>query len=149
MKLLNLVETQLPVFQVVLIGKETDRLKWLNDLNPMLKKIKIVNLVGKLNLRQCLWVISKQDVFIGPDSGPTHIAAWLGVPTLLLYSGTNVFEQWKCLAPRASFIKKEAYCAPCHREECRIKGHICMTWITPKEVAQWLESQLKEKNRSA
>lgn len=49
----------------------------------------ILMAAGKLTLRQFLAVVSWCNGFIGGDSGPTHLAAALGVPTLALFGPTD------------------------------------------------------------
>lgn len=48
-----------------------------------------VNLAGKLSLRDFAAAVSRCTAFVGGDSGPTHIAAALGVPTVGLYGFTD------------------------------------------------------------
>jgi heptosyltransferase-1 len=47
-----------------------------------------VNLCSKLNLDSLIFLISKVDLVIGPDSGPTHIAWALNVPSITLFGPT-------------------------------------------------------------
>jgi len=44
---------------------------------------------GSLSLREFIAAVSWCDAFVGGDSGPTHIAAALGVPTLALFGPTD------------------------------------------------------------
>jgi ADP-heptose:LPS heptosyltransferase len=45
----------------------------------------IIDFTGRLSLRQFMALASYCHAFVGGDSGPTHIAAALGVPTVGLY----------------------------------------------------------------
>jgi hypothetical protein len=45
-------------------------------------------------------------LYLGHDSGITHLAAMLGTPTIALFKGSLV-EQWKPLGPRVRVIEKE------------------------------------------
>ncbi|HQP92278.1 MAG TPA: glycosyltransferase family 9 protein [Candidatus Omnitrophota bacterium] len=45
----------------------------------------IVDLCGKLTVGELIAFIKKCDVYVTPDSGPMHIAAFLGVPLLALF----------------------------------------------------------------
>src|ERR1035441_5010241 len=49
----------------------------------------IINLVGKLSLRQMAALMGDCKVFIGCDSGATHLAAACGVPVVSLFSAAN------------------------------------------------------------
>ena len=63
----------------------------------------------------------KFDLFIGNDSGPTHMAAALGLPTLCVCSGTVHPAQWAPVGPAALAIQRQMLCSPCYlrdREEC-------------------------------
>ena len=47
-----------------------------------------VNICSKLNLNSLIFLISKVDLVIGPDSGPTHISWALNVPSITLFGPT-------------------------------------------------------------
>ena len=94
-------------------------------------------------MRDLCLLMKRFRVFIGPDSGPTHIAASLGVPSLFLYSGTNVFEQWKPLSEAAVILRHSVPCSPCHLEVCNVQGHPCMSEIKPEAVLKALEEKLR------
>jgi heptosyltransferase-2/heptosyltransferase-3 len=58
---------------------------------------KPLNLVGRTaNLRQLAWVLDRGQIVLGVDSGPLHIAAALGKPTLHLYgpSDERIWGPW-------------------------------------------------------
>lgn len=44
------------------------------------------------------------DVYVGNDSGPTHLAAWLGVPTVALFGPTDP-RTWRPLGPRVTVLR--------------------------------------------
>ncbi len=100
-----------------------------------------LDMAGKTSLRELFFLLKKLRTFIGPDSGPTHAAAAMGLPTLFLYSGTNLFNQWKSLAPNAFFLRHEVPCSPCYLTECPVPGHPCMGLIRPESVMEWLKKE--------
>ena len=106
-----------------------------------------VNLLGKTTLRELCALMSHFLFFIGPDSGPTHIASALGVPTLFLFSGTNRFEEWRPLAENASVIRHQVPCSPCGLKICNVPGHPCMAEILPEEVLRILEERFESSGR--
>jgi len=60
-------------------------------------------------------LLSRARIFIGNDSGCSHLAAALGVPTLALFGPTDPL----CWAPRgerASWLQGKVPCAPCERD---------------------------------
>jgi heptosyltransferase-2 len=50
---------------------------------------KSINLAGKLSLDLLLAVLSKCSLFVGNDSGPMHLAAAAGCPTIGIFGATN------------------------------------------------------------
>ncbi len=48
-----------------------------------------INIAGQVTLAELTNVISKSQLFIGPDTGITHLAAATGTPVIALYGPTN------------------------------------------------------------
>lgn len=48
-----------------------------------------VNLAGQVSLAQLAHVIAQAKLFIGPDTGITHLAAATGIPVIAIYGPTN------------------------------------------------------------
>ena len=80
-----------------------------------------ISLAGRLTIRQFLAALKPFDLFVGNDSGPTHMAAASGLPTLCLCSGTIDPTQWAPVGPATLVIHRPVICSPCYlrdREEC-------------------------------
>ncbi len=133
-----------PDYKIVLVGsslKTSFPRKRESDLIPAFAGMttSIVDLRGKTTLRELCLSLKTLNVFVGFDSGPAHIAAALGVPTVFLYSGTNAFDQWKPLAENARVLRHPVPCSPCGLEVCNVKGHPCMSEIKLEEVIRALD----------
>lgn len=50
---------------------------------------KPLNLIGKTNLKQLLYLLDVARVLVSPDSGPAHMASAVGTPVIGLYACTN------------------------------------------------------------
>lgn len=48
-----------------------------------------LNLIGKTNLKELLYIIEKAKCVISPDSGPAHMSTAMGTPVIGLYATTN------------------------------------------------------------
>jgi heptosyltransferase-1 len=124
---------QLPGVQIVLIGTNED----LKADEEIMKKSKtrLLSLVGKMNLREAREVISHSALFVGPDSGPMHIAATTSTPIVALFGPTLPahFSPWQA---KASLIEKNFDCRPCKQRRCIYKDFRCLRTITPEEVYQ-------------
>jgi heptosyltransferase I len=55
----------------------------------ILQSVEAVNLVGKTKPKQLLAVISKAQVVLCPDTGPSHMAAAMNTPVIALHATTN------------------------------------------------------------
>jgi ADP-heptose:LPS heptosyltransferase len=75
-------------------------------------------------------------LFVGPDSGPRHIARAVGTPAVVLYGPTDPrHTAWHLEHTR--HVRHAVACGPCHRERCPLAGpgrHACMTGIDADEI---------------
>ena len=93
---------------------------------------KPIMLTGKTDIAEVVAVLSVADLLITNDTGPAHIAAALGRPTLVIFGPTNPLTT-RPFSPFAEIIRHPPECAPCMLRDCPI-DHRCMTAITPDEV---------------
>jgi ADP-heptose:LPS heptosyltransferase len=106
----------------------------------------ILNLVGKLSLRQTAALLRDCGVFIGCDSGATHLAAASGVPVVCLFSGANEVEVWRPWGPKVKVLTQHPPCSPCKSHECpRTDGYFCMAEIKPEDVIAEVKGILEGK----
>lgn len=88
-----------------------------------------LNLAGATSLRELLGVLSRCALVISNDTGPAHIAAALGRPTLTLFGPTNEFET-SPTGPHAALLRADNIeCARCMYRDCPI-DHRCMTRLS-------------------
>ncbi len=83
-----------------------------------------LQLQGKTSLGELIGVLSQLSLFLANDSGPMHLAAALGVPTLAVFGPTDPSETGP-LGPRATFVREPVECSPCLYRDCPI-DHRCM-----------------------
>jgi len=88
--------------------------------------------LGSLSVRELVGVTGACDLFIGNNSGPLHVAAALGVPTLSVMGPTDPAR----FAPRGSanvVLRLALACSPCQRGRCW--HHTCLRGIDAPSVA--------------
>ena len=103
-----------------------------------------VNLVGKLSLLQMGALLEHCRVFIGCDSGATHVAAACGTPVVSLFSAANEVEVWKPWGDKVKVLTRYPECSPCKAYECqRTDGYFCMAEIGVEEVVTAVKDSLK------
>jgi heptosyltransferase-2 len=89
---------------------------------------------GLLAVTETAALLERADLFIGADSGPAHLAACAGVPSVVLFSGTNHAAQWRPWSRRTLVLRHQVACRPCHRKVCPFADHPCMAGLTPGVV---------------
>jgi heptosyltransferase-3 len=97
-----------------------------------------INLCNQLSLVELAAFFKRTLAFIGNDSGPSHLAAALGVPGFVIFGPTDV-SIWGPLSSRTEVIKGSEPCAPeCSRKLC-LHHHRCLRSIQPQLVADKLQ----------
>lgn len=105
----------------------------------------VISFAGKFLLRQMIALLSQCDVFIGNDSGPSHIAQALGIPSVIIASGTNEYDKWGIWRKPSEILKYNVPCAPCHSPSCYVEGHPCMSHISVEQVYNSIQDMLVHK----
>ncbi|MEP9356987.1 glycosyltransferase family 9 protein [Xanthobacter sp. KR7-65] len=93
---------------------------------------RVAELSGRLDLPQLTAVIASAQALVGLDSAPAHIAARLGRPTAVLFSGLADMASWAPTGPRVAVASAFASCAPCFLpdlSQCP-HDHGCMRTLT-------------------
>jgi ADP-heptose:LPS heptosyltransferase len=103
-------------------------------------------------------VIERMNIFMTNDTGPMHVAAAVGVPTVALFGQTNLYRYHPYMDDSMYItIKKECSICPCSSfehpmEECRkhdCDDKQCMDSITMDEVIEAAEKLLSKQNAGA
>lgn len=131
-----------PAARFVFVGQDAATGVWLDKRLRNAEPGQAANLIGKTSLRDLAMRLKACKLFVGPDSGPTHLAAAMGIPTLFLFSGTNVFEKWRSIAENADFLRNPVPCSPCHLRRCPVEGHPCMAGISAQKAILWLKERV-------
>jgi len=100
-----------------------------------------VVLNGKTSLETLIGLIAESSLLLGNDSGPVHLAAALGIPTVAVFGATDYIVA----APyslRGRAVSEPVDCSPCWLRECPI-DHRCMTRVTPEMVCVAAREVLK------
>jgi len=93
------------------------------------------NLAGRCSVDELLAVLRGASLVIGNDSGPVHMAAAMGRPTLAIFGSTS--PAWTAPRGRAVEIIRTAIdCSPCFERECPYGEPQCMMEIEPDFVCE-------------
>ncbi len=98
-------------------------------------KVETINLIGKTTLMQLGALIESCDLYLTCDSGPMHIAAAVGTPTIALFGPTSPIRHGP-YGENHEVIEKPVECRSCYKQKCprQDQPHLCMTEINPNEV---------------
>ncbi|HEX3863025.1 MAG TPA: glycosyltransferase family 9 protein [Stellaceae bacterium] len=121
---------------IVLIGGPGDEAVAAEILESVDDPAAVTSLVATLPLSELPAVLAGMSLFLGNNSGPKHIAAGLGVPTVGVHSGTEDVLEWGPVGPNAIAVAREVVCAPCYLAEatdCR-RGLACLRQLEPARV---------------
>jgi heptosyltransferase III len=87
------------------------------------------NLAGRLSVFGSASVLSQCATFIGNDSGPTHLAASVGIPCVAIFSARNAPGQWEPIGENHVVIEDRPECAGCMLDDCVHEAKKCLTRI--------------------
>ncbi len=121
-------------FNVVLVGSKEDKEK-----DKAVYPNKVIDLRGKLSIRQSLAVISKGKFVISNDSAVSHMARAVGVKILMIYGGTHPYFGFAPYKDEGEYIFKGLSCQPCDlhgKDVCKFGDFRCLTSISPQEIVQ-------------
>jgi heptosyltransferase-2 len=91
-----------------------------------------LNLIGRTSVRELMAVLARCRLMVTNDSGPMHIAAAFGVPTVAIFGPTD-HTTTSPLGDRCRIVRNAVDCAPCLLRECPV-DHRCMELVTTDAV---------------
>lgn len=112
-----------------------------NETNKLIeekyKKLNFIhNFTDKLSLTEFTNCASKLDLFIGNDTGTTHIASQCETPTICIFSGAGLYQRFSPIGKKTTVIRLNEPCSPCFLKEIKecTLHHKCMKNITVEHV---------------
>ena len=134
----------------LLFGAEGDRAAGREIELLLPSDVRVVNLIGRTDLRLLVGAIARCVAFVSNDSGAMHLAAALGVPVTAIFGPTDE----RVTAPTGAqagadtgtsahtVLTNPVFCRPCMLRECPI-DHRCMKRITVEAVLSAVARQLE------
>ena len=123
----------------------------------------VINLAGQVSLAELTPIITRAKLFIGPDTGITHLAAATGTPVIALYGPTNPVKwaPWPTnyrknenpfqkngsqQVNNVFLIQGEGDCVPCFLEGCdrhRQSRSKCLDFLTVDQLTSSIQRALE------
>lgn len=92
------------------------------------------NFCGRLTPRETAAVIRYGELFLGPDSGPMHLAAACGVPCAIAFAARDLPGRWYPAGSIHRVVYHSVPCRNCLLETCTVNQKRCLTSITVEEM---------------
>lgn len=122
--------------RIALIGGPDEREIAERVLAAVRRQDRVFNLVGRSKLSEVPRIMAESVLFVGNNSGPSHIASGLGVPTVAVHSALVSSREWGPLGPSAVALRRDMSCAPCYIvnvDQCH-RGMACLHSLSPYAV---------------
>ena len=94
---------------------------------------RVVSDCGRTSWTATVDLIRSAACVVGNNSGIVHLAAFEGVPTVCLFSGSHQRLEWRPIGERVITLSRAIACSPCHfhhAAHCPY-GLACLDQITP------------------
>jgi ADP-heptose:LPS heptosyltransferase len=123
---------------VVLVGGPDDEAVSASILELVRSPGRVRSLAGRTKLAALPQLLAACTMYIGNDSGPKHIAAALGLPTIGIHSGVVDAVEWGPVGERAVALRRNMTCSPCYlanAADCP-RNLACLRLLEPALVHQ-------------
>jgi heptosyltransferase-2 len=94
-----------------------------------------VCLAGETSLAEYIELAATCSLYLTNDSGPMHVAAALGLPTVAVFGATDHVATGPS-ASWAKVVRRDLDCTPCLLRECPLPEHLCMLAVTTEMVVE-------------
>ena len=123
----------------ILVGAPGDREAGREIESALPSGVRVVDAIGRTDLRQLAGILARCAAFVSNDSGAMHLAAAVGVPVTAIFGPTD--ERVTAPIGNHNVIVREVFCRPCMLRDCPI-DHRCMKRITSDDVFDAVTAQL-------
>ena len=122
--------------RVVIVGSGNE-LKTAESVASGLDNSYVLNLAGKINLKELIYLLKKSDICVSNDSGVMHLGSVLDTKGVAIFGSTDPFATGPLSKNWAVLLKKQS-CAPCFSRECvnAEKDYRCLKAITLADVIE-------------
>jgi ADP-heptose:LPS heptosyltransferase len=94
-----------------------------------------LNGCGLFSVGETAALLRKCSMAITIDSGPMHLAAAVGTPTVVVYSRTNShLDRWFPLGTGHIILYRDVACAGCRQQVCPVSNHPCIDGVSVDEI---------------
>jgi len=125
--------------RLILTGSQSE-IPLIDDIVKRMREKPIV-LCGEVDLPQMSALLKRSCMYLGNDTGPMHVAAAVGTPTVSIFSARDFERRWYPIGTGHEVLRHDAPCSPCFKETCD-RDLICLKGIETDRVLSAVERQL-------
>ncbi|HQR37514.1 MAG TPA: lipopolysaccharide heptosyltransferase II [Blastocatellia bacterium] len=123
---------------VVIVGSGNELDTAMAVQAAMADQSRSVVVAGATTVQDLIGILSLASALVSNDTGPAHLGAALGIPTVTIFGPTEQFATHP-VGAHATTVSEPVDCAPCMLRDCPI-DHPCMTRLTVDKVLGAVES---------
>jgi len=130
-KFVNLINELKKDFKIILVGDKDD-----TEINSYIferTKDNVFDFTGKTTLRELAILLKKAELLITNDSAVMHLGGYLNISIVAIFGPTDD-EKYGPWSEKFLVVKKELFCRPCEKAQCRFKTLDCMKLIKVEDV---------------
>ncbi len=122
--------------EIVLIGGTEEAALAARLLAALGETDRVRSMVGIARLEALPGLLRGGALFVGNDSGPKHMAAALGVPTIGIHAAHVDAAEWGPAGPRGLALRRRMRCGPCYisQETDCPRQVACLREMNPAQV---------------
>ncbi|MDR4497040.1 MAG: glycosyltransferase family 9 protein [Candidatus Scalindua sp.] len=115
---------------ILIVSGPADR----ENITILLNKIRNLLVIPDMSITKVAAVLKKCSLYVGNDSGITHISAAVLTPTIAIFGPTDP-AIWGVRGKSVRMVKSTVPCAPCSADERNLcKQQVCFEGITVEDV---------------
>ena len=118
------------------------------DLEAVLQHSPQSQVVRTWTFQELITVLEFAVLYIGNDSGVSHLAAFLNVPTLVIF-GPSDPDLWRPFGDHVRIVKAASHCSPCFDTDGPVcPERKCLKEINPDRIVEAVEGMIDRERAS-
>lgn len=103
----------------------------------------VLDLSGKTSITQLAALLKRAEVLISNDSAVLHLASYANIPVVAIFGPTDetMYGPW---SKNFLIVKKEIFCRPCKKAQCKFNTLECMQLIKVRDVIRGVRDILTQ-----
>ncbi|MCH9614247.1 MAG: Lipopolysaccharide core heptosyltransferase RfaQ [Chlamydiia bacterium] len=124
---------------VITASPDPAEIAMVTEILSHIPDVPVVNLAGKLSLKELGGLIEKAAFLFTVDSVPLHLASWSKTPVAVVFGPTSEKNWGPWQHPHATVITKNIECRPCYHPGCGGSGVAdCLETLSATDIIHQL-----------